>query len=90
MQGTFRFSFGPWNIHEGADRRGWDFRSPGHGAIDFEAIIRTLNKLGYAGPLSVEWEDCGMGREFGAADAAKFTRALDFTSSEQKFDSAFK
>ena len=49
-----------------------------------------LNRIGYDGPLSVEWEYCGMNREFGAADAAKFTRSLDFSSSEQKFDSVFK
>ncbi|MBQ6471687.1 MAG: sugar phosphate isomerase/epimerase [Victivallales bacterium] len=77
------------HINFGDDRRGWDFRSPGHGDVDFEAIIRTLNKIGYAGPLSVEWEDCGMDREFGAADAAKFTRSLDFSSSGQNFDSVF-
>ena len=77
------------HINFGDDRRGWDFRSPGHGDVDFEAIARALNKIGYEGPLSVEWEDCGMNREFGAADAAKFTRSLDFSSSGQQFDSVF-
>ena len=71
-------------------RRGWDFRSPGHGKINFEDIIRMLNRIGYEGPLSVEWEDCGMERDYGAADAVKFTRKLDFTASVQKFDSVFK
>ena len=74
----------------GDSRRGWDFRSPGHGKINFEAIVRTLNRIGYTGPLSVEWEDCGMDREFGAADAAKFTRSLDFSPSGRAFDSSFK
>ncbi len=74
----------------GDPRRGWDFRSPGHGEVDFEAIIRTLNQIGYAGPLSVEWEDCGMDRVFGAHDACEFTRQLDFSPSGQKFDSVFK
>ncbi|OQA82745.1 MAG: Inosose dehydratase [Lentisphaerae bacterium ADurb.Bin242] len=78
------------HLNFGDDRRGWDFKSPGHGQIDFEAIIRALNKIGYAGPLSVEWEDCGMNREYGARDACVFTRKLDFTPSEQKFDSVFK
>lgn len=78
------------HLNFGDARRGWDFRSPGHGKIDFEAIIRMLNRIGYDGPLSVEWEDCGMDREYGAADAAKFTRSLDFRASEQKFDSVFK
>src|SRR6185503_19076565 len=37
--------------------RFWEFRSLGRGSIDFEAIIRALNEIGYGGPLSVEWED---------------------------------
>ncbi|QDU63480.1 Inosose dehydratase [Planctomycetes bacterium Pan216] len=73
----------------GDPRRGWDFRSPGHGGVDFEAIIRALNDIGYEGPLSVEWEDCGMDREYGAADAAEFVARIDFPSSGRKFDDAF-
>jgi sugar phosphate isomerase/epimerase len=49
--------------------RYWDFRSPGHGNIDFEQIVRALNHIGYNGPLSVEWEDNGMDRDHGAAEA---------------------
>jgi len=30
----------------GDPRRGWDFRSPGHGGIDWSAIIRALNEIG--------------------------------------------
>ncbi len=41
----------------GDPRRGWEFRSPGRGGVDFEQIIRTLNQIRYQGPLSVEWED---------------------------------
>lgn len=73
----------------GDPRRGWDFRSPGHGGVDFEAIIRALNDIGYAGPLSVEWEDCGMDREYGAQDAAQFLERMDFAPSGRKFDAAF-
>ena len=62
----------------GDHRRGWDFRSPGRGEVDFEAIIRALNRIGYEGPLSIEWEDSGMDREHGAAEACAFVRALDF------------
>ena len=29
MQGKFRFSFGPWNIHEGADPFGPEVRPSG-------------------------------------------------------------
>ena len=77
------------HLNFGDFRRGWDFRSPGHGDVDFEAIIRQLNRIGYAGPLSVEWEDCGMDRRFGAKDACEFTRQLDFSPSGQSFDSVF-
>lgn len=70
--------------------RGWNFRSLGHGDVNFEEIIRVLNKYGYDGPLSVEWEDSGMDREFGAAEACSFVRKIDFPSSEIKFDSAIR
>ncbi len=73
----------------GDPRRGWDFRSPGRGGVNFEEIVRALNRAGYAGPLSVEWEDCGMSREQGAAEAARFVRDLDFEPSETSFDRAF-
>ncbi|MBM3954618.1 MAG: sugar phosphate isomerase/epimerase [Planctomycetes bacterium] len=73
----------------GDPRRGWDFRSPGRGAIDFEAVIRALNRIGYGGPLSVEWEDSGMDREHGAAEAAGFVRTLDFPTARRAFDAAF-
>jgi len=73
----------------GDPRRGWDFRSPGRGGIDFEEIIRALNNVGYKGPLSVEWEDCGMEREHGAREACSFVRDLDFESSGVAFDAAF-
>jgi sugar phosphate isomerase/epimerase len=71
-------------------RRGWNFRSPGHGQIDFELIIRALNRARYTGPLSVEWEDCGMDREYGAADACRFVRRIDFAPSNLQFDAAMK
>lgn len=78
------------HLNFGDARRGWDFRSPGHGDVDFEAIIRQLNRINYNGPLSVEWEDCGMDREFGAKDALAFTRRMDFSPSKQIFDDVFK
>ena len=73
----------------GKPGRGWDFRSLGHGGVDFENIIRELNRLGYAGPLSVEWEDCGMEREFGAKEACDFVKKVDFAPSNVQFDAAF-
>jgi sugar phosphate isomerase/epimerase len=73
----------------GDPRRGWDFRSPGRGAVDFEEIIRTLNQIKYAGPLSVEWEDPGMDREAGAREALQFVKNLDFVPASAAFDAAF-
>lgn len=69
--------------------RAWDFRSIGRGRIDFEEVIRALNRVGYAGPLSVEWEDAGMDREFGAREACARIRAVDFAASNVAFDAAF-
>ena len=78
------------HLNFGDARRGWDFRSPGRGQVDFEEIARTLNAIGYNGPLSVEWEDPGMDREFGASEAAKFVKTkMGFTASGRGFDSAF-
>lgn len=71
-------------------RRGWNFRSLGHGDVDFESIIRELNAIGYKGPLSVEWEDNGMDREFGAREALDFVRTHDFPPSGVAFDSHMK
>lgn len=74
----------------GDSRRFWNFRSLGHGSINFEEVIRALNEIGYGGPLSVEWEDNGMDREFGAAEAAAFVRKLNFPPSAIAFDAAFE
>ncbi len=73
----------------GDHRRGWDFRSPGRGNVDFESIIRALNRINYQGPLSVEWEDSEMDREHGAREAADFVRSIDFPSSDRAFDASF-
>lgn len=69
--------------------RFWDFRSVGRGHIDFERIIRALNDISYFGPLSVEWEDGGMDREFGAAESCAFLRKLDFPPTQIVFDAQF-
>ncbi len=70
-------------------RRYWDFCTPGRGRIDFDRIVRALNRIGYDGPLSVEWEDGGMDREHGAAEACAFVRRLDFPPSQTAFDAQF-
>ena len=76
------------HIDFGDIRRGWNFRSPGHGDVNFEDIIRVLNAANYKGPLSVEWEDSGMDRIDGATEAAAFVKKIDFKPSDIKFDEA--
>jgi len=71
-------------------RRGWNFRSLGHGDVNFEEIIRELNRINYSGPLSVEWEDNGMDREFGAREALEFVRSINFSPSAVAFDKDMK
>jgi sugar phosphate isomerase/epimerase len=78
------------HIDFGEAERGWTFVSPGHGDVDFESLFRALNRIGYQGPLAVEWEDSGMDREWGAADAAAFLRRTDFAPSSLAFDAAFQ
>ena len=43
MQGTFRFSFGPWNIHEGADPFGPEVRN----TIPFNKKLEAYKKMGF-------------------------------------------
>jgi sugar phosphate isomerase/epimerase len=78
------------HLNFGEEQRGWDFVSPGHGDVDFEQFVRALNRIGYEGPLSIEWEDSGMDREYGAQDALAFVRRVDFAPSEVAFDAAMQ
>jgi hypothetical protein len=41
------------------------------------------------GPLSIEWEDSGMDRDWGAPDALAFVRRTDFSPSSIAFDATF-
>ena len=45
MPGTFRFSFGPWNIHEGADPFGPPVREP----FSFSEKLEVYKDLGFEG-----------------------------------------
>ena len=76
----------PW----GDPRRGWDFVSTGHGDVPWEPVFRMLNSIGYAGPISVEWEDAGMDRTLGAPQALAHVRALAaIEPPAASFDAAF-
>ncbi|WP_321301318.1 sugar phosphate isomerase/epimerase [uncultured Sphaerochaeta sp.] len=74
----------------GDTRRSWDFVSVGHGDVDFDGIIRELNIAGYSGPLSVEWEDSGMDRVFGATESCAYVKNINFSASSVAFDAALK
>lgn len=74
----------------GDSRRGWQFRAPGRGGVDWEGLIRELNAVGYAGALSVEFHDRGMDREYGAEEARRFVKQLDFEPAERPTSQAFK
>jgi sugar phosphate isomerase/epimerase len=78
------------HLNFGQRGRGWDFVSPGHGDVDFEQLFRALNAIGYTGPLSIEWEDSGLDREWGAQDALAFVRRTDFAPSAVAFDAAMQ
>jgi sugar phosphate isomerase/epimerase len=74
----------------GDARRGWHFRVPGRGGIDWEGLIRELNTAGYDGPLSVEFHDRGMDREYGAEEARRFLKQLDFEPAAPAAPKAFR
>ncbi|GGM99592.1 sugar phosphate isomerase/epimerase family protein [Streptomyces fuscichromogenes] len=75
----------PW----GDPRRRWDFVSVGHGDMPWEDAFRALAAIGYDGPISVEWEDAGMDRLHGAAEALGRIRAALWPLPDAAFDSAF-
>ena len=77
-------------LPSGDPRRGWQFRAPGRGGIDWESVIRALNDVGYAGPLAVDYHDRGMDREFGAREACEFVKRLDFEPTPSANSAAFK
>jgi sugar phosphate isomerase/epimerase len=77
-------------LSPGDPRRGWEFRAPGHGGVDWEGLIRALNDIGYDGPLAVEFKDSGMNRDYGAEDACKFVKRLDFEPARRAGGAAFR
>ncbi len=89
VQLTGRNSILSSHLDFGDPRRGWDFVSPGRGDVKWDPIVRALNRIGYKGPLSIEWEDSGMDREYGAREALEMIRKIDFAPSTVAFDAAF-
>jgi sugar phosphate isomerase/epimerase len=77
-------------LPDGDSRRGWQYRAPGHGGLDWEGIIRGLNEIGYEGSLAVDWRDAGMNRDHGAEEACRFVKRLDFEPGPRQGDGAFR
>jgi len=78
------------HLEFGDPKRGWNFCSLGRGHVDFEAIIRELNSIGYEGPLSVEWEDSGMERFRGGTESCVYAKKVNINANAGAFDAAMK
>jgi sugar phosphate isomerase/epimerase len=69
---------------------------PGEIAYDYWTSVRALDAfraldaIGYTGPISIEWEDAGMDRLHGAAEAVEFVRSLLWRAPDAAFDAAFR
>jgi sugar phosphate isomerase/epimerase len=57
--------------------------------VPWEDAFRALESIGYGGPISIEWEDAGMDRLHGAAEAITFVRSKLWTRPTDSFDAAF-
>jgi len=77
MQGTFRFSFGPWNIHEGAD----PFGPPVRPTVPFAEKLAVYKKLGFEGVQFHDDDAVPTLNDLSAADiqkaAAEMRRMID-------------
>jgi sugar phosphate isomerase/epimerase len=57
--------------------------------VPWEDAFRALRSIGYAGPVSIEWEDAGMDRLHGAQEALHYIRSLLWDLPSASFDAAF-
>lgn len=57
--------------------------------MPWEDAFRALESIGYRGPISIEWEDAGMDRLHGAAEAVEFVRSKLWKQPTASFDAAF-
>ncbi|MFA5800703.1 MAG: sugar phosphate isomerase/epimerase [Candidatus Peribacteraceae bacterium] len=71
---------------------GWNFVTPGsrRDSVDVEAMIVELNRIGYDGAISIEWEDNDAEQYAGAAAALKNVHASDLPPSGMRHDEALK
>ncbi|NLC81930.1 MAG: xylose isomerase, partial [Lentisphaerae bacterium] len=67
MQATFRFTFGPWNIHEGADPFGPSVRD----TLSFAQKLKQFKPLGFDG---VQFHDDDAVPDMNDLDSAAITQ----------------
>jgi len=72
MPGTFRFSFGPWNIHEGAD----PFGPPVRPTVPFVEKLAQYKKLGFDGVQFHDDDAVPELNEMSAAEVEKAAKAM--------------
>ncbi len=72
MPGIFRFSFGPWNIHEGADPFGPAVRP----AVSFAEKLKLYKKLGFDGVQFHDDDAVPNLNELSAPDVEKAAKAM--------------
>ncbi len=70
-----------------APRLGLRLRRPRRRAVG--GLLPRARRVGYAGPISVEWEDAGMDRLHGAPEALEYLRRFDYEPPTASFDAAF-
>ena len=84
-------------LADGVDIKGWKVPSlpylvwaPIEKLPAEKEIIRALNDINYAGPLSVEWEDQRMDRWFGAKESFEYVKKVAFPKNvDVVFDAQF-
>lgn len=71
---------------------GWLFVTAGsdRDAVAEEELIIELNRVGFDGALSIEWEDNDVEDVFGAASALKRIRGMDLPPSGKRHDETLK
>ncbi len=71
---------------------GWNFVTPGSArdALSNEELIVELNRIGFDGALSIEWEDNDAEKRVGAAAALRHIRAADYAPSVGRHDEQLK
>ena len=78
------------HLNFGDPRRGWDFRSPGRGGVNFEEIIRALNQVEATTARSrSNGKTSAWTASTAPARPASSCKKLDFEPSGVAFDAAF-